>query len=95
MSARAIAKVGSLLGWICVWFFSAPLVVSQCASVDRRDAAALAGTKISRIGRAELKSAPESVIVSDAYRCRPPDVDWHDGKRGEEVVTPSAAKRRA
>jgi len=90
MSDRANAKVGSLLGWICVLFFSAPLAVSQCTSADRRDTAALAGTEISRIGTAEVKSAPEWVIDSDAYRCRQPDVYWHDSNWSLDLILPSA-----
>ncbi|HEX3986015.1 MAG TPA: hypothetical protein VHX13_05325 [Acidobacteriaceae bacterium] len=94
MSGRAIATVGNRLGWICVLFLSGPLAVSQCTSADRQDAAALADTEISHIGPAEVKSAPEWVIDSAAYRCRQPDVYWHDKNWRLDLILPSAERNQ-
>jgi hypothetical protein len=71
--------------------FSAALTaVAQCTPADREQTARRANAEVSRIGTAEVSSAPTWVIDSYAYRCQQPDVYWHDKDWNIGLLLPSA-----
>lgn len=75
-------------GILLLMLFSALTAVAQCTSADE-ETATRANAQVSRIGTAEVGSAPTWVIDSYAYRCRQPDVYWHDKSWKLDLLLPS------
>lgn len=90
-----MSRVFSIKGFVSLLrlsfvIFSATLAAAaQCTSADREEMAMRTSADVSRIGAADVGSAPTWIMDLRASPCQHPDVYWHDKDWNIDLLRPS------